>query len=212
MPLKRRALFVTTSLATAMAIAAACGFPEPRLLDDELAETGTTESGGNTPDGGDGAVPKEASLFDSIFAIDGNENVDPDGASQEAGVAPEAGPPIDASSCADPCDCDEDKFRSNDASCPNPGRDCNDLDPFIPHDGFVSSKPVGHNGDWDCNGVVTKQFPVNFSCGLLADCTASGFKTDPGCGETGEYVLCTEVILTGVCIQSGTEARAQGCR
>jgi len=210
---RRRGFFLAASaLAGAVAIATACSFPEPQVIDD--AEGGTASSSSGNVEPVDGSVPKDATLVDSVFAIDGNENVDPDGASQEASVAPEAGPPIDASGCPDKCDCDGDGFRSKNASCPDAGRDCNDLDPFIPHDGFVSSKPVGHNGDWDCNGTVTKQYAVNVSCGLLTDCSAQGFKTDPACGGTGEYVFCKPALLgLGVaCTEDRTEGRAQGCR
>lgn len=208
---RRRFLFAAgvTSL-TGIAIASACGFPEPQLIDSSI-EGGPSSSSGSDGDlNGDGLVPKDATLLDSIFAIDGNENVDPDGASQEAAVAPEGGL-VDANGC-DPCDCDEDNAKSEAGVCG--GNDCNDLDPFIPHDGFVASKPIGHSGDWNCDGKVTKQFPVNIKCDLLTDCSAQGFKDDPSCGATGNYIFCTKILLTGLCVEdtAKAEGRAQGCK
>ena len=210
---KRRRFFLAASVpAGAIAIAAACSFPAPTLVPDDGAETGSSSGGDGDPNAD--AAPAEASLVDSVFGIDGNQNVDPDGASQEASVAPDAGL-IDANNCDAKCDCDDDGVATKDASaCPTTGNDCNDFDPFIPHDGFVASRPRGHDGDWNCDGVVTKQFPVNVKCDLLTNCTAQGFRTDPACGATGEYIFCTKILLTGVCVEDTgkMEARAQGCK
>lgn len=211
---KRRCFFLAASVpAGAIAVASACSFPEPILVAD--GSEGGSSSGGGDADGADGSIPEDATFVDSVFAIDGNQNVDPDGASQEASVAPEAGV-IDAASC-NKCDCDDDKTNTNDAAsgCATLGKDCNDLDPFIPYKGgYIASRPQGHDGDWNCDGVVTKQLAVNVKCDLLADCSAQGFKTDPACGATGEYIFCTKILLTGLCIEdtAKTEARAQGCK
>lgn len=207
---RRRGSFLAASvLAGAIAIASACSFPEPVLF-DPAGEGGPSSSGDDANPTRDGSVPMDATLVDSVFAIDGNQNVDPTGASQEASVAPDAGL-VDAVGC-DPCDCDGDDAASEAGACG--GNDCNDLDPFIPHDGFVSSRPVGHDGDWNCDGIVTKQLPVNVRCDLLTDCTAQGFRNDPACGATGEYIFCRKVLLTGLCIEDSAkmEARAQGCK
>lgn len=206
---KRRGFFLAASvLGAAIAIASACSFPEPALI-------GASEEGGSSSSSGDpsdGPVPDDAGLLDSVFAIDGNANVDPDGAAQEASVAPDAST-VDATGCPDKCDCDGDGFRSNNPTCPDAGRDCNDLDKFIPHDGFVASPPVGHDGDWDCNGTVLKQFPVNINCGLLANCSAAGFTGDPACGTAGTFVTCKPSLLPLVlCEVKSTETVIQGCR
>ena len=141
---RHRGFFLAASaLAGAIAIATACSFPEPQVIDD--GEGGTASSSSGSVGSGDGSVPKDASLVDNVFAIDGNQNVDPDGASQEASVAPDSGPPIDASGCPDKCDCDNDGFRSNNVSCADAGRDCNDLDPFIPHEEWSSRTRVRSN-------------------------------------------------------------------
>jgi hypothetical protein len=193
-----------------MAIASACGFPEPALFDDPALSEGGPDGDGGPTTHGDG--PTDAALAESVFAIDGNQNVDPDGASQEASVAPDASM-VDAAGCPDKCDCDEDGFRSSNPTCADAGRDCNDLDPFIPHDGFVASPPNGHDGDWDCNGTVTKQFPVNIDCGLLGDCNAAGFTGDPGCGVPGAFVTCKKSIVPLLlCDVKSTETVIQGCR
>jgi hypothetical protein len=130
----------------------------------------------------------------------------------EASTRPEDVVLVDPTACDDPCDCDEDGLRSSDASCPAPGRDCEDLDPFVPHDGFVADMPVsGQSGDWDCSGKVEKQYTSNLSCGrLLGDCNGEGFSGDPSCGESGEFVVCAK--STGGCVVRGTEIRTQGCR
>lgn len=208
----RRGFFLAASvLAGAIAIASACSFPEPQLIDSSLEGGPSSSSGSDGNPNDDGSVPQDATLADSIFAIDGNQNVDPDGGGQEASVAPEAGL-VDANSCTT-CDCDKDDAASEAGTCG--GNDCNDLDPFIPHDGFVSSKPVGHSGDWNCDGVVTKQFPVNLNCGLLANCSAAGFTGDPPCGTSGEFVTCKNLAipLPGVLCQKGTtETVIQACK
>ena len=71
---KRRGFFLAASvLGAAIAIASACSFPEPALIDD--GEGGPSSSSGN--DGNpndDGSVPKDATLTDSIFSIDGIMN------------------------------------------------------------------------------------------------------------------------------------------
>lgn len=194
-----------------MAIASACSFPEPAIVPDEAGAG--DEGGSGAVDGGDGAPGAEASLVDSVFSIDGNENVDPDGAAQEASTRPDGSTLADAAGCADQCDCDEDGVRN--VLCDNPkGTDCNDLDPFIPHEGFVADKPgPGASGDWNCDGKVTKQFPVNVNCGLLANCGAAGFTGDPGCGESGSFVTCKPSLLPLVlCDVKSTETVTQGCR
>jgi hypothetical protein len=190
-----------------MAMASACAFPEPQLVPDEAGVSSDAASP-------DGAMPTDASVVDSVFAIDGNQDVDPDGAAQEASTRPDGAALKDAAGCVDQCDCDEDGVRSNNPSCSPVGKDCNDLDPFIPHDGFVASKPAkGATGDWDCDGKVTKQFPVNVSCGLLANCNAAGFTGDPGCGESGAFVTCKPSLLPLVtCDVKSTETVTQGCR
>lgn len=209
---RRRRFFMAagvTSL-TGIAIASACGFPEPTLIDAaNEAGPSSSSSSGDAPSGEDASVPKDATLADSIFAIDGNENVDPDGASQEAAVAPEAGL-VDAAGCTT-CDCDQDDAASEAGTCG--GNDCNDLDPFIPHEGFVASKPNGHSGDWNCDGKVTKQFPVNVNCGALQNCNIAGFTGDPACGTAGEFITCKDSLLPFVlCEKASTETVLQGCK
>jgi hypothetical protein len=205
---RRRFFLVAATLpGAALAIASACGFPEPTLVDPG-SDGGP---GGDSNPGDDGPVPQDATLADSVFGIDGNQNVDPDGGSQESSVAPEASL-IDANGCVS-CNCDGDDAASEAGTCG--GNDCNDLDPFIPHDGYVKSKPVGHSGDWNCDGIVTKQFPVNVDCGLLANCKTAGFTGDPACGTAGEFVTCKELAipLSGVLCQKGaTETVIQACK
>jgi hypothetical protein len=203
----RRPLCIATgAVATAMAIASACTFPEPQIVPDEAGEE---HEGGSIIDGG---APRDA-LTESVLDLPGNEDVDPEGGAQEASTRPDGSTTKDAAGCIDACDCDEDGVRSDNPACDPVGSDCNDLDPFIPHDGFVADKPVGHAGDWDCDGKVTKQFPVNVSCGLLSDCAAAGFTSDPACGATGTYVTCKKSLVPlAICEEAARDSRAQGCR
>jgi hypothetical protein len=192
-----------------MAIASACSFPEPALVP---GEGGATESGSQDGQPTESA-PSDAGLVDSVFSIDGNENVDPEGGAQEASTRPDGAALVDAAGCPDKCDCDGDGVRSDNPSCGPTGADCNDLDPFVPHDGFVADPPPpGADGDWDCDGTVTKQFPVNVNCGVLSDCNAAGFTGDPACGTFGQFVTCAPTLVPLVCKDGGVKLLTQGCR
>jgi hypothetical protein len=135
----------------------------------------------------------------------------PDGAS--AGDL-DASTPEEASTDVDPCDVDRDGFRSEAGTCG--GADCDDNDSRAhPGAGFVSDVPPdGGKGDWNCDGVVTKQFPIT-TLGPFCpvDCPADGgygtFGEDVGCGMVGKFVPCVD---DGSACRPGTEElHPQGC-
>ena len=93
----------------------------------------------------------------------------------------------DAADAVDPCDKDDDGYLA--VACD--GGDCDDDDPRAhpaADAGFITSLISSVTvGDWNCDGVVTKQFGYDLNCGALsmgANCvTVSGFVGDPACGE-----------------------------
>lgn len=217
--------FVVASLATF----AACTFP-----DVSFAPEGADVDGGNGTSSGSSGAPGIDASGDA--ARDAGAGVDPDGVHQDAAtrdpdsgiVRPEAGAEGGVQGCGagggNACDCDNDNVKNS--SCPpqpSGGFDCDDFDPLVhPGTGFVAAKwdptsPHTPQGDWNCDGTVTKQYSFSVSCGLLNDCNGQGFRDNPGCGESGDYVFCKSALLPGVglaCAEDKTkqETRTQGCR
>lgn len=131
-------------------------------------------------------------------------------ASDDAALVADAGDAGDAGSDADPCDRDRDGFRDEADACG--GNDCDDDDGRAhPDAGFVSTAPTTKtNGDFDCDGIVTKQFLVNVSCGALSSCPPQGFSGNPPCGGASEYVQCKGSSAN--CTVGTSEIRTQGCK
>jgi hypothetical protein len=193
---RKRVLVVLGAFAVgSLGLVGACGFPSPFVADIPDEEGGS-----------------EAGSVD-VLAFEGNENVDPNGKNQEAGTRPDAAV-VDAAGCVDKCDCDEDDYVNEDC---DGGTDCKDLDPTVPyHDGFLEDvPPPGYDGDWNCDGTVTKQYASGVMCGVLgvAGCTGvEGFTGQPGCGVEGAYVTCAPNTLGLLCAVSSTVMRKQGCK
>lgn len=82
----------------------------------------------------------------------------------------------------------------------------------------MSQRDGRRGGDWNCDNVVEKYFKnVNVVCGGLlnaAACNATeGFKADPACGESGDYVHCVMGgLLNAGCVDGTIEPRIQSCR
>lgn len=115
----------------------------------------------------------------------------------------------------DPCDVDRDGYRAKGGSCG--GNDCDDGDPRANPGvaSFVTFDATGksHGGDWNCNGTIERQLPINVSCGLLGGATCSatkGFTGSPVCGTSGKYVQC--VTSGALCVEGTTKTEIQGCR
>lgn len=151
----------------------------------------------------EGEIPNtEAPVRDA--AVEADVPVD---ASEDAANLPDAG---DAGVDADPCDRDRDGFRDKSDACG--GDDCDDDDDRAHPDAGFTSTPATTttNGDFDCDGVVTRQFKENVSCALLGDCTLQGFSGNPPCGVASEYIQCKGTNLN--CSIGTSEIRTQGCK
>lgn len=147
-------------------------------------------------DGGASDAPPGSDAADAgVVQVGANEDVDPDGGSQEAATRDGASG-IDAAGCT--CDCDKDGFQPSTALCdggPGPRPDCDDLDELIePNAGFVAAawtSPHNPSGDWNCDGVRTKQYEYNQKCTDVNNCNGkSGFNDDPNCGDTATFNTC----------------------
>jgi hypothetical protein len=128
---------------------------------------------------------------------------------------------IDAGPDATCCDCDNDTYvRDGCDAGPDATIDCDDLNPAIhPGQSFVSAhwdnaSPHVPAGDWNCDGVVTKQYAYDFTCAggppPLACTGTEGLIGDPECGQTASYETCTNGPVG--CKPSAPEIRTQGCR
>lgn len=110
------------------------------------------------------------------------------------------------------CDQDGDGWPSK--ACG--GTDCDDTDPRV-HPGADFSDavpPKGSNGDWNCDGQVTKKIPDNQSCSSFdKDCDLhSGFATVVACGETAKSTTCVYSGLTKACVELPGAEQKQSCR
>lgn len=150
----------------AVAIGAACGFPDPVLLDLD---------GGPRPSSDAPVVDTGAGDGDTPVADGGAEDAD-------ATV-----------SCATPCDCDGDGFL--DLACDG-GTDCDDHDDRRkPDAGYRSEVPTAPNdGDWNCSGVVEREFDSGIACSnySMALCMVRrGFTgPSPDCGGNASFHTC----------------------
>lgn len=186
---RRKLLVLALAASPLLAIGAACSFP-----DVAFAPAGTTpESGTSDSPAGTDAM---ADAGGDVVTVGANEDVDPDGASQEAATRPKGGAMIDAAGCT--CDCDHDGFQPSTGGCdggPGPRPDCDDLDDLIkPDAGFVAAdwtSPHMPSDDWNCDGVRTKQYDYNQKCTDPQNCNGkAGFAGDPNCNESAVYNVC----------------------
>ncbi len=196
----KRPLFVALFLGVT-GVALACGFPDVTFTD---AGDGSEAGFDATLEAGE-AGPLEDATADA--SEDAPEDVRPD-----VLILGDAGSDVDG---GDPCDRDQDGYKAKGGSCG--GDDCDDLDARA-HPGltgfFTHAIFPPTNGDWDCSGVVDKQFTdVNQACGLisLGKCVQkTGFAADPKCGTQGTYI--TECIFENLSCKAVTKLEYQGCR
>jgi hypothetical protein len=201
----RASLLLLASLASCgVALVASCTFPD--VMFAPAGEAGSGSEGGV----GEGSV-------DSSPGADASS----DTAITEAATRPEASTKVDAAGCTS-CDCDMDGYFARDGGCdggPGPVYDCDDTDDFIsPKQGFVqdftwtSSYSVVY--DWNCNGVVERDYPINLKCGgtVLTGCTGGqGYKgAGPNCGNSDDYFECKAV--NGFCAAAKIDSRIQNCK
>lgn len=212
--------FVLASLPAAIAVA--CSFPDVTFLESSEADT----NGGHI-DGGEASADAATGADATSDAEALPPDVDPEGSNKDASTVGDAADQVDASACTS-CDCDGDGFNrvDVDAGCNGgPGSnlpDCDDLIAAIhPGQGFVEDRwPENASksvlpGDWDCSGTVTKQYGYGSTCGALTAC-GDGFRGEPACGETAEYLTCKDPLpLLGLTCSVGTSepagTRVQGC-
>lgn len=197
------------------AAAAACGFPDVDFALEDGAETGTPDGMNADANAADGAVDS---------APPKNPDVDPNGKDKDASSYDGASK-IDAAGCVT-CDCDGDEFATRAGACDGgPGAvfDCDDTDrginpdiDFVDTSAWPSVTPTT-TYDWNCDGVVTKQYTYNLNCNLLmlgSDCSKQqGFTTDVGCGQKGTFMTCKQGLLGLLgCAAGPTEQRKQACK
>jgi hypothetical protein len=177
----------------------ACTFPDVEFAqagDGGHVESSVPGTDGEPPDVADGGDPTDAPS-------------DAPGSQVEAAV-PEEGGVVEPGKCIglDPCDCDNDSFKSREAGCG--GNDCNDLNTNVrPNQTYVAAKsepPV--NGDWNCDGKVEKQYDSNLGCSLGLG-GREGFENDPPCGSESDLYRCT--CLVG-CSKEFLRKATQACR
>ena len=217
---RRRLLVLAIAISPALAIGAACTFPDVAFAPaGGSPESGTSDSPSATdgPGGGEGGT------------VGANEDVDPTGAMMDATTVPDGGQRIEAGP-AGCCDCDMDGFKPDSgsggdaAACTSlPSQDCDDLNKYVfPGSGFVASatwdSPHLPTFDWNCDGTRTKQYAYNQPCTNAADCNGkSGFNDDPNCGETAVFNTCQyNPGVLGVALASckvgSTVMATQGCK
>lgn len=157
-----------------------------------------------------------------IFACAAIADVEPiayQSANQDA--ASDGAPGADTSVSAPPdagddallCNDDEDGDGVTSEACG--GADCDDTDPLThPGADFVDvTPPAGKNGDWNCDGVVTKQFSENLDCSSFTadECaTHLGYTTKATCGDLLTFVAC--FVSQGACLARVEGLRKQGCK
>lgn len=189
-------------IAPIFAVVAACSFPDVSFGPPEPGgeeEAGPAEAA--PPDAGGGASDsaREPELADAAFRDDATARVD-------------------ASDCGVCDDCDNDGYLSvecdaGDDAGGEPLGDCDDFDPLRhPGRSWVAEKPIGHAGDWDCDGKVDRFHKTDLRCEgeyflwALVGCSGGeGFLGDPGCGEEDFIYECK--IVDGKCKAATTGKR-----
>jgi hypothetical protein len=173
----------------------------------------------------DGASGGDTSLSDSISTGDADDSSLGDSTLEDSGDDAVIDtmkedtfvPDSDAGSCppgskgTKPCDCDNDGYIRADSACG--GDDCDDDDDRAhPGAGFLTFMPTTKTkGDWNCDGIPQKQKKENISCGLLGDCTVSGFTGTVPCGGKGTVVTC-KVVPLGCATNTSQPDVIQACK
>lgn len=186
----RRIVAVVMFALPLAAVGVACSFPDVSF----------------GPAGDDGAVePDVAEPAPDVDAGDAAADVIID-MPEDAAVRDDATARVDASGCDATCDCDNDGYweigcdAGADASG-QPG-DCDDLDPLRHPDApYTAEPPVGHEGDWNCDGEVQAKPRRSIRCTQdWRGCTGEpGFIGEPRCGTRADYYVCRKDGLFDSC-------------
>lgn len=215
---------VGAALACALSVAA-CGLDLNGLGDTSLDGSAMTSSAPGEDasvsviDGSVGAAPfaeagAAAPLYDATTTADatGPSGTPPpaadDASSADAGpvriLDPDASYPTD-----DPCDIDQDGYKSMQGSCG--GNDCCDYDSRAnPGDtAYYTSADSCGSFDYDCNGKDNLQYPkANCQLGFFS-CNGNGFdQNPPACGASATYDTCDYFVACYTTQSTVTE----GCR
>ena len=190
---------------------------------DDAALDGTRESGDATSSGdgadsstsGDTGMDARVTDADAMADAPGDSSADTQPA--DTGVDAPVDAPADVVDAAvdAPIDCDVDKDTFTATGAPCGGNDCCDTD-NLAHPGqttFFTAVDQCGSFDYDCNGALDPEYPINLKCGGtgLTGCTGgSAFIGDPGCGNQGLYGTC--VPNGALACQAGNEMSVrQGC-
>lgn len=196
-----------------LALVTGCSFPNPEVIegivDSTATDTATREAATETgPD-------SSARDSTSDVVVDSLADSLADSAMDTA-VADTR----EASTCIGTdlsCDCDGDGDKAKGKTGCLGGGDCDDGDPRRNSKvtSFLPDVPVGHTGDWDCNGSVQKDFADGINCGMYVTattgCTQSGYKGTPACGSTAVFVRCKPGPLTN-CTDDTTSMLVVKCK
>jgi hypothetical protein len=170
------------------------GTPPPGPDGSTAGTDATIPDDATTPDAPDDAPP---SLHDANIPDVGQPDVhvlDPDASYDDAG---------------DPCDLDQDGYRSMEGTCG--GNDCCDYDSRAnPGDtNFYTSTDACGSFDYNCNGKNDEKY-AKASCSLDGlGCTADGFAdSPPACGVTATFDTCNYAVA--FCYSSTSQA-VQAC-
>jgi hypothetical protein len=190
---------------------AACTFPDV-TIQDKPGDSSIPDTGGN-----------DAKIDSTIGDTGGDTAFDEDTGEDTTDTEPvlvDTTPP-DVTAETNTCDKDGDGYQPAVGTCVPAGKaDCDDLtgaaNPGVKD--FIGTPPpstLKPPGDWDCSGVVEKQFPRVADCtkGSSLDCSPAhdGLKADLVCGASGTLVKCKVDGLLG-CIDGATSTVRQGCK
>jgi hypothetical protein len=196
-------------------ILGACTFPDVTYDAGEgpiEASPVETSVGDDAPPSGDSGMASEAG--DATSGRDSTTNA------FETSTVDAPPPPADAyvfeaAPDAPPCDQDQDTDPAIGGACG--GTDCDDEDPraYNGEPNYLTALPRATTmyGDWNCNHIVEKLYPINVDCSTsIGSCdSVSGFTGDPGCGTAGTFVQCMTMNVI-FCVVGASSMQVQACK
>lgn len=208
-------------LVVVMVAASACTFPDVQIVDPAHdSSSGDAVDDVAVDDSGDATVKPDVAVDgDATTVVDADAADTTQKDTQGIDVIDDVTIP-DVTPDAASCDQDKDGYQRGGGTChPDTSAiDCDDLNPLaFPGEGaYISAKPpktMPLAGDWNCDGVVDKQYTAIATCaGLAIGCnTRGGIKADAPCG--GEIVK-VDCVLSGIggCADGTTSAATMGCK
>lgn len=194
--MRRRAVVAVLSTVVVTAVFAACTDLSGLSGDDTTDASSQSDTTMSAPDAGG----VDAEIADVTVA--------------DVTTRDDATATVDASGCTT-CDCDNDMSLVRDAGCALSNFDCDDLDPLVnPGASFVSaawSSPHVPAGDWNCDGVATKQYAFGKVCPFANNCFGQAFEGNPACGATADFFDCKQGAGS-LCQKVNLGPRTQACK